>query len=128
MAATMLPSVNSAVFSFIAEALENANVKNRIETYIHEFEDCQHYLCRSKADPDFCSLSFKHSSPFTHTARLALIDAYEGFATLLEQPEPEFQVTVQVSQEAVLFCPYNSQVCLDAESPHTPAGLSTSAA
>ena len=115
----MLPSANSAVFSFLAEALLSVNIKNRVETYVHEFEDCRYFLCRSKADPDLVGLSFKYSYPFTHAARLALIDAYQGFATIDEQSEPDFQVTLQVRLDAILFWPliYNFLLMLSHRTP-----------
>ena len=97
MAAATLPSANKAVFAFIAEALEIGNIKNRIETSVHEFDDCQYHLSRSKADPECLSLSFKYSYTISRIASLALIEAYQGFATILEHPEPDFQLTLQVT-------------------------------
>ena len=96
MTATILSSVNSAVLAFIAEAVEVATIKNRVETYIHEFEDCQYFLCRSKADPECVRLSFKYSYAINHAASLAVKGAYQGFATMLDQPEADYQLTLQV--------------------------------
>lgn len=96
MGTRLLPKANSAVFAFLAEAVESVDIRSRVETHIHEFEDCQYYLSKSKTEPELLCLSFKHAYPLSDRASLAVSKAYQGFATVSEVPESDFQVTLQV--------------------------------
>lgn len=96
MGTRLLPKANSAVLAFLAEAVESVDLRSRVETLIHEFEDCQYYLSRSKSEPEWLRLSFKHPCPLCDRASLAICKAYQGFATVSQAPELDFQVTLQV--------------------------------
>lgn len=97
MGTRIIPRANSAVLAFLDEAVESVDIRSRVETCIHEFDDCQYFLSKAKSDPEWLRLSFKHAYPLSGRASLAISGAYQGFATVSEVPEPDFQVTLMVS-------------------------------
>lgn len=112
MTGILLLKANNAVLAFLAEALESIEIRNRVETNVHEFEDCQYYLFRTKAQPGCLSLSFKHAQPLTENAVLSLAEVYQGIATISDQPEPEFHITLLVKNYSSI-CAENNRIHQD---------------